>query len=154
MAKKKRERKKTTPKKAPVKETMSKLYDKTSVYTTQFIKDYKTAKKFYNEILELPINLEIPEAGWYEYKLPVKGAFLGLNQHTEKHGEFVPSNSLNISIKDVEKAKATLDSRGVTTSDIMDMPDMISMITVTDPDENKVHLIAPPRIKSEKKKEN
>jgi predicted enzyme related to lactoylglutathione lyase len=153
MPKKKRGRKKTTPKitkKTAVKETITKFYDKSSVYTTQFVRDFNKAKKFYAEKLEFPINLEIPEAGWMELKLPVKGAFLGLSLHRKDQGEFVTANSLNISIKDIEKTKSLLDSRGIKTSEIVDMPDMISMITIADPDENKIHFIAPPRIKSKK----
>jgi hypothetical protein len=150
MARKKRARKKAAPKKAASKEPLVKLYDKNSVYTTHVIKNYDLSRKFYSETLEFPVNFEAPEAGWYEFKLPVKGAFLGLSQYQENQGEFVPANSLNVSIKDVEKVKSTLESRGITTSEIFDIPDMISMITITDPDENKVHFIAPPRVKSEK----
>lgn len=166
MPKKKKGRKATAPKKtatkkvaAPKKKTakkvvktlpLAKIYDSTSVYTTHPIKNYKIAKKFYEEILELPVNLEIPEAGWYEFQLPVKGAMLGLTQYREESGEFKPADSLNISISDVEKAKASLEAKGVTTSEIVDFPDMVSMMYIQDPDENNIWFVGPPRVKSDK----
>ncbi len=156
MAKKKQTRKKATPKKAapkkvaPKKATpkklLTKLYDSTSVYTTHWIRDYEVSKKFYSEVLEFPVNLEIPEAGWYEYKLPVKGAMLGLSQYHE--GDFKTADSLNISIKDVDQVKKALESKGVKATEIVDLPDMISMTTIQDPDENNIYFIGPPRIKS------
>ncbi len=156
MAKKKRGRKSTTVKKASEKKTskmvpLSKIYDSASMYTTHPIRNYEISKKFYEEVLELSVNLEIPMAGWYEFCLPVKGAFLGLSQYREESGDFKPANSLNISINDVEKAKASLESKGVTTSDIIDYPEMVSMISFEDPDKNNIFLIGPPRVKSESK---
>lgn len=148
MPKKKITKKKPTSKKTPTTESLAKLYDSKSVYISHWIRDYKVSKKFYNEVLELPINMEIPQAGWYEFKLPVKGSFLGLSQYRE--GEFKIADSLNISIKDVEGVKATLESKGVSTSDITDYPDMISMISIKDPDENHIFFIGPPRVKSGK----
>ena len=51
MAKKKRDPKKTTPKKkTPPIESLAKLYDSSSVYTTHWIRDYDVSKKFYNVI--------------------------------------------------------------------------------------------------------
>ncbi|MHA2094687.1 MAG: VOC family protein [Candidatus Hodarchaeales archaeon] len=151
MVKKKRGRKATVPKNTSAKKVLktvplSKIYDSTSIYTTHPIKNYEISKKFYEEVLELPVNLEIPMAGWYEFRLPVKGALLGLSQYREETGDFKPANSLNISISDVEKAKATLESKGVTASDIIDYPDMVSMISFEDPDKNNIFLIGPPRV--------
>ncbi|MHA2175768.1 MAG: VOC family protein [Candidatus Hodarchaeales archaeon] len=156
MAKKKRGKKAATPKKPTVKKVtktvpLSKIYDSTSVYTTHTIKNYEISKKFYEEILEFPVNLEIPMAGWYEFRLPVKGALLGLSQYREDSGEFKPSDSLNISITDVEKAKASLESKGISTSDIIDYPDMVSMISFQDPDKNNIWFVGPPRVKSSEK---
>ncbi|MHA1995151.1 MAG: VOC family protein [Candidatus Hodarchaeales archaeon] len=156
MAKKKRGRKAATPKKGSAKKSteivhLSKIYDSTSIYTTHPIMNYEISKKFYEEVLEFPVNLEIPMAGWYEFRLPVKGALLGLSQYREESGDFKPANSLNISISDVEKAKASLESKGVSTSDIIDYPDMVSMISFEDPDKNNIFLIGPPRVKSSEK---
>ena len=148
MAKKKRTKKKTSIKKTTKKESLAKLYDNSSVYTTHWIRDYKVSKKFYNELLEFPVNLEIPEAGWYEFKLPVKGAMLGLSQYRE--GEFKTADSLNISIKDVDKVKKVLEEKGIDCSDISDLPDMISMTTIQDPDKNNIYFIGPPRITTKK----
>ncbi len=156
MPKKKKGRKKA-PSKKPVakKQTksipLSKIYDSTSVYTTHPIRDYKVSKKFYEEVLELSVNLEIPEAGWYEINLPLKGAMLGLSQYREETGDFLPSNSLNLSVNDINKAKNSLESKGVTTSDIIDYPDMVSLFSFEDPDMNKIFFIGPPREKSKTK---
>jgi predicted enzyme related to lactoylglutathione lyase len=156
MAKKKRGRKVAPPKRATAKKStkivpLSKIYDSTSIYTTHPIKNYKISKKFYEEVLEFPVNLEIPMAGWYEFQLPVKGTFLGLSQYRKETGEFKPANSLNVSISNIEKAKASLESKGVSTSDIIDYPDMVSMISFEDPDKNNIFFIGPPRVKSSEK---
>ncbi len=156
MPKKKGGRKAAAPKKTTAKKTvktmpLSKIYDSTSIYITHPIRNYEISKKFYEDILELPVNLEIPMAGWYEFQLPVKGAMLGLSQYREESGEFKPANSLNISISDVEKAKTSLESKGVSTSDIIDYPDMVSMISFEDPDKNNIFLIGPPRVKNSEK---
>ncbi len=150
MTKKKTGQKKAPSKKATAKTLLKDLYETSSVYTSYLIRDYAKSKRFYHDILELPINLEIPEAGWYEFMLPVEGAFLGLSQYREEQGEFQTANSLNISVKNIKTVKETLETKGLHTSDIFDLPDMISMITVQDPDENNIHFIGPPRIKSKK----
>ena len=156
MPTKKRGRKAAAPKKTFAKKTaktipLSKIYDSSSIYTTHPIRNYEISKKFYEDILELPVNLEIPMAGWYEFRLPVKGAMLGLSQYREESGEFKPANSLNISISDVENAKASLESKEVSTSDIIDYPGMVSMISFEDPDKNNIFLIGPPRVKNSEK---
>ena len=73
---------------------------------------------------------------------------LGLSQYRE--GDFKTADSLNISIKDVDKVKDVLEAKGIECSDIADLPDMISMTSIQDPDKNSIYLIGPPRIKSKK----
>jgi len=61
-----------------------------------------------------------------------------------------PADSLNISVLDLEEAKKILDEKGVETSEIIDVPDMISMFDIKDPEGNKIAFLGLPRIKSEK----
>jgi predicted enzyme related to lactoylglutathione lyase len=108
------------------------------------------AKEFYINILELEISYEAPpEFGWLEFKLPVKGSFLGLGKHNEEQqGPFKSVNVLNISVSDLKQAKKALESKGIETSDYLDIPDMISMFHIKDPDENDISFIGTPRVKS------
>jgi predicted enzyme related to lactoylglutathione lyase len=137
--------KKTQVKKVELK-PIKKYYSKEGTYIVHPVSDMKKSQKFYETILELEKNYEAPpEMGWCEYKLPVKGVFLGLSVPRE---ELIPANSLNISTSDLEGAKKVLDKKKIKTTDFMDIPDMISMFSFKDPDENNITFLGEPRLKS------
>ena len=137
--------KKTQVKKIELK-PINKYYSKEGTYIVHQVSDMKKSQKFYETVLELEKNFEAPpEMGWCEYKLPVKGVFLGLSVPRE---EVVPVSTLNISTSDLEATKKVLDKKKIKTTDYMDIPDMISMFSFNDPDENTITLLGEPRLKS------
>jgi len=159
---KKTSKKKSSSKKAvkmPVKTTeavkpakkATELYNTDSIYCQHSISDYKKAIKFYTEILEWKPSKfsesspDPDQIGWFEFELPVKGTFLGLGKPQD--GKVVPSSSLVVSVKDLVQFKAAMESKKVVTSDITDVPNMISFLTVNDPDNNSIMFISEPRVK-------
>ena len=132
-------------------ESIVKLYNSDSVYCQIPVTNYKKTIKFYNEIVELEPSdfsktVSDPAAiGWYEFKLPVKGSFLGLNHATS--GSVTPSNSLVLSVNNLDKLFDTLKKKNANPSDIIDVPNMISFTTIKDPDQNSIMFVGEPRIK-------
>ena len=143
--------KKTSELKVKVK-SASEQYNRDSVYCQFMVTNYKKTIQFYSEVLEWKpsrFSEDSPDPdqiGWFEFELPLKGAFLGLNKSED--GKFTPSTSLVISVKYLEEFKATLNSKKANPSDITDVPNMISFLTVKDPDDNQIMFISEPRVKT------
>jgi hypothetical protein len=131
---------------------ISEMYDKNSVYCQHSISNYKNSIKFYKEVLELKPSKfsedgpDPDEIGWFEFELPVKGAFLGLGK--PQSGIVTPSSSLVISIKNIGEFKEAMAKKNAKPSEIMDVPNMISFLTVNDPDNNSIMFVSEPRVKS------
>ena len=140
------------PKQESTVEKATELYKTDSVYCQFDISNYRNSIKFYKEVLEwnpskFSQNSPDPETiGWFEFELPLKGSFLGLGKPQDR--EIVPSRSLVISVKDLEKFKQTMQSKNVNPSEITDVPNMISFLTVNDPDNNSIMFISEPRVKT------
>ncbi len=141
----------TPPKDEKVK-SAKELYNLDSVYCQFNVSNYQKSIEFYKEILEWnpsKFSSESPDPetmGWFEFELPLKGAFLGLGKAQE--GKVTPSRSLVISVKDLEQFKKTMESKKAKPSEITDVPNMISFLTVNDPDNNSIMFISQPRVKS------
>lgn len=150
----KKSSKKVSSKPAPIVEVLpvTELYDKTSVYCQFHVSDYKKSIKFYSEVLEwkpskFSESSSDPETmGWFEFQLPLAGAFLGLGKSQD--GSVNPSSSLVIPVKNLEQFKETMVSKKANPSEITDVPNMISFLTVNDPDNNSIMFISEPRVKS------
>ena len=125
-------------------------YKKGSVYFQYQVKDFDRAKKFYSEIMGFEITWDGgTEAGWAEFALPVKGAKLGINLLREgEHRQ--GSGTLTMDVEDLDACKTYLKTKGVDTSDITDIPDMVSYFNLKDPEGNPIQVVAEPRVKSEK----
>ena len=127
------------------------LYNSDNVYCQFNVTNYKNSIQFYKDVLEwnpskFSESSPDPETiGWFEFELPLKGAFLGLGKSQD--GTVNPSNALVISVKDLEKFKQTMVSKKAKPSDITDVPNMISYLTVNDPDNNSIMFISEPRVK-------
>ncbi|MHA1744559.1 MAG: VOC family protein [Promethearchaeota archaeon] len=120
------------------------------VYISMNVADYERAKKFYQDVFNFKISFDTGiEVGWCELELPIQGVHIGLNFNPDvpvKHG----TTTLGLSVKDLDKTKAYLESKGVEiTGDIYDLPDMVSILNIKDSEGNKIQMIAPPRVKNE-----
>jgi len=125
-------------------------YKEGSVYFQYQVKDFDRAKKFYSEIMGFDITWDGgAEVGWAEFALPARGAKLGIN--LIRDGEHRQgSGTLTLDVDDLDACKTYLESKGLDTSDIMDIPDMVSYFNLKDPEGNPIQVVAEPRVKSEK----
>ena len=124
-------------------------YKTDSVYFSYNVKDYNKALHFYSEILGFEKGWDGgEEVGWVEFDLPYKGAKLGLN--IQKEGEITQgSGVIVLEVTDIEKAKNYLDERKVKTTDIVDVPDMVSYFNFYDPEGNRLQIVSDPRVKND-----
>ncbi|MFX0012958.1 MAG: VOC family protein [Promethearchaeota archaeon] len=119
-----------------------------SLYFQYSVKDINRAKQFYNDIFGFEITWDGgSEVGWCELALPVKGAKLGLSLKQE--GEITPgSGVLTFDVTDLVAAKIYLENKEVKTTDITDIPDMVSFFDMYDSEGNRIQIVAEPRVKS------
>jgi predicted enzyme related to lactoylglutathione lyase len=124
-------------------------YRKGSVYFQYQVKDFDRAKKFYSEILGLEITWDGgTEVGWAEFALPAEGARLGINLITTgEHRQ--GSGTLTMDVEDLDACKTYLSKNGLETSDIVDVPDMVSYFNTKDTEGNPIQFVSEPRVKSE-----
>ncbi|MFW9909083.1 MAG: VOC family protein [Candidatus Thorarchaeota archaeon] len=123
-------------------------YKRDSIYFQYHITNYDRAKKFYEEVMGLKKVWDGgAEIGWMEFELPVQGARLGLNL---QEGEIKKgSGLLTINVDDIDKTMKYFKSKGLSPSDIVDIPDMVSYFNIEDTEGNPIQIVADPRIKKE-----
>lgn len=119
-----------------------------SIYFQYNVKDFDRAKKFYTEIFGFEITFDGgSEVGWCELDLPVKGAKLGLNLKLE--GDITPgSGTLTFDVTDLDATKSYLESNNIKTTNITDLPDMVSYFDMYDSEGNRIQIVAELRVKS------
>ena len=110
------------------------------------VKDIERAKKFYEDIFDFKVEwYQDPEVGWCEFNLPGGNPRLGLN--TTEEGEFGPdSGTLTIQVENLEETKEFLKKKGIKTTEIRDIPNMVSYFDTTDSEGNRIQIVANPRI--------
>ena len=119
------------------------------IYFQLRAKDLERAKKFYENIFNLEVSWYMsPEAGWCEFLLPGIEPRLGLNALNE--GEVFDPNwgKLTLEVEDLEGTKSYLDGKGVETSEIVDIPSMVSYFGLEDSEGNRLQIISDPRAKT------
>ncbi len=124
-------------------------YKKDSIYFQYSVKDFDRAKKFFEEVMGFEKAWDGgTEVGWCEFKLPVEGARLGLSLLQE--GEVKKgSGSLTMNVDDIAKTREYFDSKGLSPTEITDIPDMVSYFNIEDTEGNPIQVVADPRVKSE-----
>ena len=111
------------------------------------VKDLERAKKFYEEIFGFEnIWYEGPEIGWTEFNLPGASPHLGLNSVEEGEEFEMDSGVFTIQVKNLVDTKKFLEKNRIATSDITDIPGMVSYFNMTDPEGNRVQIVSDPRI--------
>ena len=123
-------------------------YKQDSIYFQYHVKDFDRAKKFYEEVMGLEKVWDGgSEVGWAEFELPLKGARLGLNV---QEGEIKKgSGVLTINVDDIAKTRAYFEAKGLSPTDIVDIPNMVSYFNIQDTEGNPIQIVTDPRIKSE-----
>ena len=128
----------------------------TDLYTgTLFIQyettDFEKTVAFYHDGLGLNKSnfskqTKPEDVGLIEFNLPAKGAIINLSKTTVDKIKL--NDSLVIMVTDIDKLKDNLNTKNIESSNITDVPNLLSFLTVKDPDENTVMFISDPRKKS------
>jgi catechol 2,3-dioxygenase-like lactoylglutathione lyase family enzyme len=84
------------------------------------VQDIETAKRFYGEILGLPLNPNSPDEDWLEFEAG-NVTLAVMTPHTHDY-EFtpLPPGTLALRVPDVAEAKAKLEAAGVDVNDMWD----------------------------------
>lgn len=131
--------------------SLSGLYRDDMLFCQYQTTDFKKSIAFYSEGLDLEPsefskNEPIPEHdGIYEFNLPVKGAILSL--HKRKVDTITLSNNLVISVKDIDQYRNRLELKNIKSTEIIDIPGLLSTFTIKDPDGNSIIILSDPRVK-------
>lgn len=112
------------------------------------VADIERAKKFYEEIFNFDLSWYMsPEAGWCEFDLPGGTPRLGLNTIAEGDKVIPDSGTFTIEVQNIGPTKKYLEEKGIVTSEIIDIPNMVSYFNMTDSEGNRIQIVSEPRIK-------
>ena len=111
------------------------------------VKDIERAKKFYEDVFNFDISWYMsPEVGWCEFNLPGDSPRLGLNTYGENE-EYNPFwGILTFEVEDLEATKTYLESKNIETTEITDVPNMVSYFNMKDSEDNTIQIVSDPRI--------
>ena len=113
-----------------------------TVYFQLRVDDLERAKGFYEDVFGLKVSWYMsPEAGWCELELPGGSSRLGLNAGGS-------GGVLTFEVEDLEAEKSYLEGKGLETTKITDVPDMVSYFNTEDSEGNKIQIVSEPRVKS------
>ncbi|MFW9843104.1 MAG: VOC family protein [Candidatus Thorarchaeota archaeon] len=117
------------------------------IYFEIKVQDLNRSKKFYHDTFGLEVfNDAGEEVGWCSMCLPVPGTQLALQQVSE-FDQQKRSAALVFSVFDIEATESYLKRKGIDTGPIVDIPNMVSLLIINDPDENEICFASPPRVK-------
>jgi hypothetical protein len=90
------------------------------------------------------------QVGWAEFELPAPGARLGINLIREGVAAFrMGSGTLSMEVEELDSCLAYLKKKGIETSEIIDVPNMISYFNIKDTEGNPIQFVTEPRVKTE-----
>jgi CreA protein len=107
------------------------------------VSDIQKAKKFYHEMLGLPIQEDAPAYNWFEVAPTATGTRLGIGQeHPDYQNEKAGTNAVvTFTVDNIIEEKQRLEKLGVTfEGDIMEIPHQVKLATFFDFDGNKFQL--------------
>ena len=100
------------------------------------------AKKWYEDILGLDSLFFASEVGWGEMQLHGGDPKLGLNL-TDKTPEG-NWGKLMLEVEDIYEAKKFMEAKGVDTSEITTVPEMVSYFDIKDSEGNGIQIVSTP----------
>jgi predicted enzyme related to lactoylglutathione lyase len=102
------------------------------------VADLDAACAFYGEVLGLEMTQRTESLKWAKFALP-RGAQLGVGEAESVTGS--GTVSINISVVDIDGARALLETRGVVfDGPTIDIPGVVRLADFSDPDGNKIRL--------------
>ncbi len=116
-------------------------YDKTLTLNLQ-VSDWEKSKAWYQDVLGLTLQYEMPEMGWCEFEMATPGVTLGLDRAIP--GTSVAATSgvtPTLGVVDIEEARAHLETHGVAfAGDTMVIEGMVKLAYFSDPDGHRLCL--------------
>ncbi len=133
--------------KKTIKDTITDLYNG-KLFIQYETTDFQKAITFYQDGLGLEQTdfskeTSPDKVGLIEFNLPAKGAIISLAKSTSEKVKL--NESLVIMVTDIDKIKENLDNKDITASDITDVPNLLSFMTLKDPDGNTIMFMSDPR---------
>jgi len=102
------------------------------------VRDLDAACSFYSEVMGLTLESRSEELKWAKFLLPA-GARLGVGEAEVVKGS--GTATINISVRDIEAARLTLEGRGVTfAGPTLEIPGVVRLADFSDPDGNRFRL--------------
>lgn len=118
-----------------------------TIYFQLDVKDLERSKRFYEDIFNLEVTWYMsPEAGWCELQLPGGAPKLGLNSSGAEEGAQPRGGTLTIEVEDLEGTKKYLEGKGIETTEISDIPNMVSYFNMRDSEGNMIQIVSDPRV--------
>ncbi len=107
------------------------------------VADLEKSMAFYRDVLELKLASHEPELEWAKFDTNVPGVRIGIGRQDTVAGS--GSTSINIGVKNVDAARALLESRGVKFArPTINIPGVVKLADFQDPDGNRLRLAGPP----------
>jgi len=124
-------------------------YFKNEVFFQHPVTDFDRSIPFYKKLgLEVSQFSEeqdnYDEIGIFEFNLPVEGAILSLGKVAKEN--LKPLDSLAISVTDLVEVERTLKNQEISTNEIVDVPGLLSFLSIKDPDGNEIVFVSDPRV--------
>ena len=107
------------------------------------VRDLDRSLAFYRDVLELPLASHEPELEWAKFETGMPGVRIGIGRQDSVTGS--GTVSINIGVRDVDDARAVLETRGVKfTGPSVNIPGVVKLAGFQDPDGNRLRLAGPP----------
>lgn len=108
------------------------------------VSDLDRAVAFYSEVLELELESRTAAMQWAKFKTGIPGLSIGLGAGGDVEGS--GTVSVNLGVGDIDRARALLESRGVTfDGPTTSIPGVVRLADFRDPDGNRLRLAGPPK---------
>ncbi|MBI3912721.1 MAG: VOC family protein [Chloroflexi bacterium] len=109
---------------------------------TYHVRDWARAKKFYGETLGLPVAFEVEQVGWCEFGVEKQPTF-AINKWESPDAMPIASGAAVLTCPDVRATIAKLRAKGVRCDDVEEIPGMVILGNVYDPEGNRLQLAQP-----------
>ncbi|XOV86486.1 MAG: VOC family protein [Pseudomonadota bacterium] len=120
---------------------MAILYDKTLTLNVQ-VSDWEKSRTWYQDVLGLTLQYELPDMGWCEFEMPTPGVTLGLDRAPPGTTVLAtPGVTPTLGVVDIDEARAHLESFGVVfAGDTLVIDGMVKLAYFPDPDGHRLCL--------------
>lgn len=126
------------------------LYKTNEIFFQYPVSDYEQSISFYQKLGLQPTSFShansYQDVGIFEFDLPVPGAVLSLAKVST--GPLQPLDAIALNVSDLEAFKMKLDELDIVSTEINDVPNVLSFLKFSDPDGNRITAVSEPRVTS------